>query len=283
MRNVRCLVLALACVGVFVGGCQQWVLTVPEGNMEFVPARAMEIEVHAEMDYYISSESGITARPFAAPRDQVALAFGTGHRWLPSRIEKIDSEHYVYVFTGELAEATEFALDPGALIVNSKGLGAGPYRMTVDPVYVEGLRAGQRHRETGLGTYRIVVDLRYSQWSPTQIEAFLAGFEAAYAEAGQEDRGRRYTEAVWHALSGDVYEQGHQEGRRHVNSEVTDAYVQTVIGRTAGQSAVALAWKAGYIDGFAGELVRKTPSRTQEDSLRAAETMYNSLKRGMGF
>jgi hypothetical protein len=251
--------------------------------MEFVPGRPVEIEVHAEMGYDIAGQSGITARPFSAPRDRVVLALGTGHRWLPSRVERVDGNHYVYVFVGALDQATEFTLDAGATIVNRKGLGNGPYRMMVDPVYLEGLRVGQQHQDGDLGTYRVVVDLRYRASSAAQNEAFLAGFQDAYAEADREDRGRRYAETIWQALRGEGYDLGREDGRRHVNSQVTDSYVQSVIGRTADRPTAALAWKAGYIDGFAGELVRKTPTRTHEDSLRAGETMYNSLKRGMGF
>lgn len=282
--------LLIACLGLFAGGCQQWAFSVDKEQMKFVPGEPVKIVVNAEMEYTISGFHGITARPFAVP-DPIFLTFTTtGKEWAPSKVERQqDANHYAYIFTGILNEAIdhEYMLNPKTTIVNSKGAGKGPYRMTVDPVFIEGREAGRMHVDGHLRTYRLVVDLRAKQqkelWSSSEVDAFLAGFTAAYKDRDMGPRGEKYAEVVRASLADRAYEQGFQEGRRHVDNQVSDAYIQGLIGRNISLGSTALAWKAGYIEGFAEQIQQKNQGRSPDSSLQLGETVYDSLKHGIGF
>jgi hypothetical protein len=275
------LALLLGCLTMVVGGCQQWALSVEPGDMTYVPGRPMEVRISAKMTFDIAGPNGITARPFAVP-DPITIEFAAGETWTRARIERQGPDQYVYIFTGILDKPAEYYMvNPRTGIVNSRGRGAGPYELRVHPQYELGLKAGRRHWAGELPTYRMVVQLHSEHESELDIEAFLAGFAAAYAETGEAVEGNEYADLLRDCLEGRIYSLGLREGQRHVSKQVTSAYIQNLISRNVGSGSAALAWKAGYINGFA-KVIHDQRGEDMESSLRLGETMYNSLKHGMG-
>lgn len=281
------LALLLGCLGCAAGGCQ-WALSIQPGDMLVEPGRPVEIKVRVERSLETNELNAITVRSFNPPAP-IRIRFATGETWTRPAIRKIDSYHYVYTFRGMISESTEYYVDPNAPVVRSAGQGAGPYRVTVQSNAAmsspsqDGRRLGREHVAGEVPTYRLVIALRDSRLSIADREAFLKGFLSAYQDANDVADGRRYTDVLRDAIVGSTFDQGRQDGVRHADNQVNDSYVQAIIGRMGGSGATALAWKAGYIDGFAGELLDKKAAVDHEDAMRQAETMYNSLRRGMGF
>ena len=267
---------------VFAGGCQQWNLSVEGGDVTFVPGRPVEIKVVATKGRGIPGNDGIVVSSFAVP-DPVRVRLATGDNWTHFTIERRDDDSYFYTLSGVVNEPTEYVIDAKATVVDSVGRGRGPFRLVVDPLYVEGLGMGLQQRSGRLQAYRLLIGMREEGWTVRQTDAFLAGFAAAYADDEDELKGQRCADVLRLALLDGAYQQGFQQGQRHGEQEVTSAYIQTLIGNHIGQTSTTLAWKAGYINGFAQEYATSNPAvANAEEALRLGETMYDSLKHGIG-
>jgi len=106
---------------------------------------------------------------------------------------------------------------------------------------------------------------------------FLRGFNEAYAEANDSARGKKLVVFLKQSLKGGIYEQAFEIGKKHVNSQITDSFIQTVISRTLGLGGFELGWKAGCIEGLVQEMFKKTDG-DKENLYQEAEITYNSLK-----
>jgi hypothetical protein len=280
------LVLLLGCVCLAMGGCQ-WALTVQPGDMMVEPGNPVEVKVLAERSVNVHGPNGVAVESFK-PGAPVRLRFATGETWMKPAIRKIDAYHYVYTFRGTISESTQYTLDPDAKVVRSVGKGAGPYDVAVPIATIapsplqEGRRLGRDHIVGTVPTYRLVIALRDTRLSTMDREVFLKGFLSAYQDANDVAEGRKYTDVLRDAVLGSMFEQGRQDGVRHARNQISDSFVQMLITNAGGSGATALAWKAGYIDGFAGVLSSKNAAVAHDDALNQAETMYNSLKRGLG-
>jgi hypothetical protein len=278
--------LLLGCLAFAAGGCQ-WALTIQPGDMLVEPGKPVEITVAAERTLSMPGVNVIAVRGFEPPAP-IRIQFTTGETWTRPAIRKIDAYHYVYTFRGTISASTEYVVDPGARIVRAQGRGAGPYKVTVETntglpaPSQEGLQYGREHMAGAVPTYRVVTILRDSQMSTADRDAFLKGFLSAYQDANNVAEGRKYTDVIREAVVGSTFDQARQDGIRHARNQINDSYVQSLISNTGGSGAAALAWKAGYIDGFADTLLAKNAAADREDAARQAEAMYSSLKRGMG-
>jgi hypothetical protein len=287
MKERQCpLVLLLGCVCFAIGGCQ-WALSVQPGDMLVEAGKPVEIKVLAERSVDVHGPNGVTVDMFRPPAP-IRVRFATGETWMRPAVQKIDAYHYVYTFRGTISESTQYTIDPDAKIVRAKGQGAGPYDVAVQSGAAasspsqEGLRLAREHLVGAVPTYRLVITLRDNRLSATDREAFFKSFLSVYQDANDIVEGRKYADVLRDATLGSTFEQGRQDGIRHANNQISDSFVQTLIANTGGSGATALAWKAGYIDGFSGALVTRNAAVGHENALSQAETMYNSLKRGMG-
>jgi hypothetical protein len=279
-------VLILGCLCFCVSGCQ-WALSIEPGDMTVEPGKPIDIRIVADETYWVQGPNGITVRPFDAP-SPIRVRFSSGEVWTRPLVEKINAHQYVYTFRGTVAGPTAYTVDPNAPITHTVGKGAGPYEISiasnpnVPTPAEEGLQLGREHREGKLPTYRLLIELRNEHWSTPDREAFIKGVMTAYEETGAVPEGRRYIDALRDAILGSTFSQAREEGIRHAAGQVSDSYIQILIGNVGGSGATALAWKAGYIDGFATELRREHSDIEPEDAFQQAEAMYNALKRAMG-
>jgi hypothetical protein len=118
--------------------------------------------------------------------------------------------------------------------------------------------------------------------SEKQRKDFLSGFRTAYDEAMESQRGQEYSTILANSLVGGFFDEAMVQGRKYVNGETTDARVQELISSSVGLSrSSSLAWKAGYIAGFAREMAKQRPG-FEESFYRQGETKYNSLRGPLG-
>jgi hypothetical protein len=280
------LVAFLGCVCFAIGGCQ-WALSIQPGDMIVEPGKPVEIKVLAERSVEVSGPNGMTVESFK-PSAPMRVHFATGETWTRPVIQRIDEYHYLYTFRGTISQSTQYTIDPDARIVRTKGKGAGPYRATAPTDTTgpsapqEGLRFGRELLARAVPTYRVVIALRQDWPSAPDREAFFTSFLSVFKDANDLAEGRIYTDVLRDAILGSTFEQGRQDGIRHAGNQISDSFVQTLIANSGGSGATALAWKAGYIDGFAQTLTGKEPSLRRQEALRQAEAMYDSLKRGLG-
>lgn len=163
--------------------------------------------------------------------------------------------------------------------------GIGPYRITVIPypkAYKRGYGLAESYRLGKIKDYMLVIEL-YTL-SGTEKDDFLQGFEAAYARFDEAKKGKEYAELLRESITGDPFKQGYEQGQKHVNNEVTDAQIQTLIGRSIGVSRpVTLGWKAGYIKGYTKiELLSKPPIEELHVIYREGQAMYDALRAVIG-
>jgi hypothetical protein len=79
------------------------------------------------------------------------------------------------------------------------------------------------------------------------------------------------------SITGGIYEQAFELGRRHANNQATDSLIQTTISRSLGLGGFELGWKAGYIEGFVQGRI-KSGIHDKETLYQQAEAKYNGLK-----
>lgn len=184
---------------------------------------------------------------------------------------------YKHTFNN-IEEDFEYIIEPRTFVVFEFGQGAGPYKMP-PPLdhsnYQKGYKRAMEYRNEEVQDYRIVIEL-YHLSGPNRDE-FLRGFNEAYAEANDSVRGKKLVVFLKQSVKGGVYEQAFEQSRKHVNSQVIDSDIKTMIGRSLGLGGFELGWKAGYIEGCVQEMFKKKGG-DKEDLYQEAETIYNSLK-----
>jgi hypothetical protein len=191
---------------------------------------------------------------------------------------------YNYTFDN-VNEDIECIIEPRSFIVFEIGLGVGPYKLLSHPSsinvpnYQNGYKRGREHRRGEVRDYRLVIELY--PMSPSNRDKFLMGFQAAYIEANDSLQSEKYVNIMKQSLSGEVYEQAFETAKKHVNNQVTDAFIQTAINRSIGLGGFELGWKAGYIEGFVQEMSKKRAS-DKEALYIEAETKYDALRKSLG-
>jgi hypothetical protein len=137
-----------------------------------------------------------------------------------------------------------------------------------------------KYRAGDLPAYRIVI--RMSLLSEHDKKEFLDGFQIAYKDANEDQKGKEYATILRQALQGGFYDEAIRQGRKYVSGEVTDVRVQELISGSVGLSrSSGLGWKAGYIVGFAQEMAQQTAG-FEERFYQQAETKYNALRGALG-
>lgn len=144
----------------------------------------------------------------------------------------------------------------------------------------QGYDSALKYRAGDLPAYRVVI--RLSLLSEHGRNEFLDGFETAYKDANENQKGKEYRTILSQALDGGFYEEAIIQGKKYVSGETTDARVQDLISGSVGLSrSSGLGWKAGYIVGFAQEMARQTEG-FEEGFYQQAETKYNALRGALG-
>ncbi len=150
--------------------------------------------------------------------------------------------------------------------------------------YKKGHAAAENFIADRLEDYRIVILLE--KMNVSEREQFLKGFLAAYDEAEQSQKGQRYAEILSEAVKGGTFEEAIDRGIPHAKKLTTDAQIQTLIRRSIGISrSGALAWKAGYIEGFKKGLMedRRPANKAEQEKLyEKGEAMYEALRAASG-
>ena len=157
---------------------------------------------------------------------------------------------------------------------------SGPYQITVkksSPLVAQGRDAAMRFLSGDLADYRLAIMLH--SLNAGQHQAFLKGFIAFFDEKGERPLGEKYAERLRKAVSPDHYDVAYDQGVKHAKNEITDAQIQTLILRSLNVSAaVALGWKAGYVEGYADTLGQASIETAYEE----AAAMYNALRAATG-
>jgi hypothetical protein len=145
---------------------------------------------------------------------------------------------------------------------------------------VQGYESALEYRAGDLPAYRIVITL--NPLSEHERNEFLEGFRIAYKDANESAKGIEYSTILRQSLEGGFYAEAIMQGRRYFRGETTDVRVQELISSSVGLSrSSGLAWKAGYIVGFAQEMARQKAG-FKERYYREGETKYNALRGPLG-
>lgn len=147
--------------------------------------------------------------------------------------------------------------------------------------FQQGHQCGLEYRTREVPAYELVIMLH--SMSEQDQDAFLQGFGKAYKDAGDGRQGREYVRVLRQSLEGGFYEKAVEQGMNYVNGRATDTGIQELISSSVGLSQGAgLGWKAGYIAGFAREMVRRKPELSEQQYYRHGETKYNALRGALG-
>ena len=145
---------------------------------------------------------------------------------------------------------------------------------------VQGYESALKYRAGDLPAYRIVITL--NPLSEHERNEFLQGFRTAYDDAHDSQEGKVYSTILRQSLDGGFYAEAIVQGSRYFRGETTDVRVQELISGSVGLSrSSGLAWKAGYIVGFAREM-SKQRAGFEERFYRQGETKYNALRGPLG-
>ncbi|MHC4165760.1 MAG: hypothetical protein ACYSWQ_02255 [Planctomycetota bacterium] len=140
----------------------------------------------------------------------------------------------------------------------------------------EGYERGSEYRNRQTRVYRLVAALNAMERSDRN--EFLRGFKTAYRAAGDARRGEEYAKILKGAVESGTYGHSFAQGQGHVDGRVTDAQIQTMIRKSFGQNrGFALAWRAGYIEGFVDEMSKRDARYGEEGLYDQAEKMYHAL------
>jgi hypothetical protein len=176
----------------------------------------------------------------------------------------------------DIRQDLEYVLD-----VHDPNEGIGPYRITVIPysqAHNLGFGLAVSYQTGEIKDYVLVIEL--NSLSGSEREEFLQGFERAYEESGEPEKGNEFVKILKESVSSDTYPRGHEQGQKHVDGQVTDAKVQNLIRRSIGISkAVALGWKAGYINGYSKiGSDEAAPADERDAAYQEAQAMYSALR-----
>jgi len=154
---------------------------------------------------------------------------------------------------------------------------------TISKHYNTGYDAAKDFIANRLADYRIVIIPE--SMNDDERDQFFQGFLAAYDDSGQSEKGKQYTGVLREAVKGSTFQEAKKRGELHANKKATDAQIQSLIRRSLGISrSMALAWKAGYIEGFKDGLLngKKPVDKTVDGLYSKAATMYEALRAATG-
>jgi len=250
-------------------GCPAPVVTVSPGDTTIEQGETVRVEVKV-LKGVLPAGWAILSRPE-----------GSAEPWARHTPQAHDGT-YTHEFRG-LRHSRQYKLD-------LKVENAGPYCIHVRPPepssdenWRKGKELGSQYRLEKMRSWRLVIE--FSKIARAGRDRFLQGFIAAYAESGEEEKGRHYAEILKEALTAGYFEQGQDQGVAHAKQEITDARVQGLIRQSLGVSrARGLGWKAGYINGYKEGLQQQKDNRdTPEEQLyRRGEVMYEALRAALG-
>jgi hypothetical protein len=264
------IVAILLCFGLLTTGC---------ATLYIQPANIQQdsVELKVTVDGPLSP-NGIAI--IGLPPDKIEVICKEGGQ-LGEPIEvKLKNGLYKHTFY-DVTEDLEFVIDPHTFVAFEVGQGVGPYKMLSIPVppvasdYQKGYNLALQYQSGAVRDYRLVTELY--PLSPSNRDKFLLGFQAAYIQANDRARGDKYIEILKQAITDTVYEQAFNIGKQHANKEATDESVQTTLKRSIGLGGFELGWKAGYIEGFVQEMLKKTGG-DKENLYQQADEKYNLLR-----
>lgn len=145
----------------------------------------------------------------------------------------------------------------------------------------EGYESAQQYQDGKIKSYRLVISL-HTLSEPDRAE-YLRGFKKAYDDVNDSRLGQEYVNILTQSLTQGGYKQAVEIGRKYVKGQAADGRIQELISRSIGLSrASSLGWKAGFVEGFAKELLAKRPGSDEEHVYLQAETKYNALRAPLG-
>lgn len=264
----------LLCLGLLVCGC---------ATLYVQPA-----EVHGDsLSFVVAVDKPHTPNGIAIvglPPKTIGINIKKEGKLIEAMNVNLYNGQYRHTFDN-VEEDYEYIVEPRSSVAFEVGLGDGPYKLpnlpssrTTDTSnYQKGYRRALECRNGEVRDFRIAIDLYHL--SPAERNKFLMGFRGAYIKANDMARGEKNTEILKQSISGKVYEQALEIGKKHAKKEVTDEFVQSTIGRSLGLGGFELGWKAGYIDGSVQEEMSKKKDVDKENLYQEAETSYNLLKK----
>lgn len=270
MRSL--LIVVLCCLGLLVYGC---------ATLYVQPATLQQdsVDVTVTVDNQ-RTPNGLAIIGF--PPKEIGINLKRAGKLIETRNVSLKKGRYTHTFVNIGKDKDfKYIIEPRTFVVFEVGQGAGPYKMPSSqpssnvPNYKKGHKRAQEYRDGQVRDYRLVIELYLL--SPTNRDKFLLGFQAAYVQANDRAEGQKYVNILKQSLAGGVYEQAFEIGKKHANRQITDALIQTTIGRSLELGGFELGWKAGYIEGFVQQMSKKKDG-DKESLYHEAETMYNSLR-----
>jgi len=274
--------VALVCIVLFTCGCATL-------YVQPVSVRQDSVEVTVVVDRP-HTPNGLAI--IGLPPETMGINLKRAGKLIETANVNLNKGKYTYKFAN-VEEDSEYIIEPRTFVVFEIGQGAGPYEIQSPPsplsppspisppsppddsYYKKGYERAMEYRNEKIQDYRIVMELHFL--SDSNRNEFLRGFNEAYAEANDSARGKKLVVFLKQSLEGGIYEQAFEIGKKHVNSQITDSFIQTVIRRSLGLGGFELGWKAGYIEGCVQEIFKKKGG-DKEDLYKKAEVIYNSLK-----
>ncbi|MFB0524510.1 MAG: hypothetical protein ACETVZ_03150 [Phycisphaerae bacterium] len=272
MRSLL-IAVVLLCLGLWAVGC---------ATLYVQPAtvRQDSVDVTVTVDWP-HTPNGLAI--IGLPPETIGINLHRAGKLMETMNVNLKEGKYTHTFAN-VEEDSEYIIEPRTSVVFEVGQGAGPYKIPSlpsvpsapdDSYYQKGHKRAQEYRNGQVRDYRIVIELRLL--SDSNRNEFLRGFNEAYAEANDSARGKKLVVFLKQSLEGGIYEQAFEIGKKHINSQITDSFIQTVISRSLGLGGFELGWKAGYIEGCVQEIFKKKGG-DKEDLYQKAEMIYNSLK-----
>ncbi len=269
-------ILVTLCLGLCVCGC---------ATLYVQPAtvRQDSVEVNVTVDWP-HTPNGLAIIGF--PPKTIGISLKKAGKLIETANVNLNKGKYTYKFAN-VEEDSEYIIEPRTFVVFEIGQGAGPYEIPSPPSplsppsppdgsnYQKGYKRAMEYRNEQIQDYRIVIELHFL--SDSNRNEFLRGFNEAYAEANDGARGKKLVVFLKQSVKGGIYEQAFEIGKKHVNSQITDSFIQSMISRSVGLGGFELGWKAGYIEGCVQEMFKKKGG-DKEDLYQKAEMIYNSLK-----
>ncbi|MFQ6036527.1 MAG: hypothetical protein ACE5NM_11880 [Sedimentisphaerales bacterium] len=271
-----CLLVLFWCGGLLTCGCATLYVQPASVRQDTV-----EVTVTADWPH---TPDGLAI--IGLPPKTIGISLNRAGKLIETANVNLNKGKYTYTFAN-VEQDSEYIIEPHTFVVFEVGQGAGPYKIPSVPsvpsapdvsYYQRGYKRAMEYRNEQIQDYRIVIELRLL--SEVNRNEFLRGFDEAYAEANDSARGKKLVFFLKQSVRGGVYEQAFEIGKKHVNSQITDSFIQTMIRRSLGLGGFELGWKAGYIEGCVQEIFKKKGGN-KKDLYQKAEIIYNSFKNAL--
>jgi len=147
--------------------------------------------------------------------------------------------------------------------------------------YKAGYNTARNFMSGRLAEYQLVITLHGILFDDRS--EFLEGFKMAYVEGEKSEQGQKYAEILSEAVKAGTFEEAKERGIQHAKKLTTDAQIQNLIRGSLGISrSKALAWKAGYIEGFKIGWQQVSSGQDTQCLYKRAEAMYEALRAASG-